>query len=108
MRPQSDNAPTPRPIIQALSKQAASASTLDVSPHGTKLEVKTRQAQPAKEDPERIATTPAERRANFEKAVKVVDEMTAKGILWNPYPDYILSEVIYKDEVGRNEAGLIF
>ncbi len=45
LNPLAPGAPTPRPMIEAVAKHAAQATTLDVPPHGTKLEVKTRQAQ---------------------------------------------------------------
>ncbi len=50
LNPLAPGAPTPRPIIQAVSKHAAQATTLDVPPHGTKLEVKTRQAASSEAD----------------------------------------------------------
>ncbi len=107
LNPLAPGAPTPRPMIEAVAKHAAQATTLDVPPHGTKLEVKTRQPQGGTaEDPERIARTAEERRANFKRAVEVVDEIIAKGILRKPFPDYILSSVTYKDEAVRGSDGL--
>ncbi len=107
MRPQ-DAKNIPRPVVAAVAKYAASATTFDMPINASKLEVTTRQAQGgAAEDPERIAKTAEERRANFNRAVEVVDDMIAKGFLKKPVQDYILTGVTYKDEVGRNDFGKI-
>ncbi|MGB0922638.1 MAG: hypothetical protein ACPG1C_15115, partial [Alphaproteobacteria bacterium] len=104
LKPLQPHQPTPKPIKDAMNRIGGSLSQLQPNPHAKDIEVKTREAVLS---PERNAQSESERSANYNKAVKVVDEMIAKGQLRKPVLDYILISVSYKDETGYNARGKV-